>query len=801
MFSIQSVIRGNVHLGSIHIAAGRPQMLECVSSSDYVPIANEIQLQQKERLCISDYHIDAMASLLLLEPSSIRNAMVKLGCRFWPVQKTGDKQKQPRFSENPSELCTIMLQASHHISKALRQTDPDWSRWLDRTALGSGQNLWENKDFSGDESVRLLCEALRKMFAEADSRVGKALCKLSKSGFRRPQLEHVLQTACAEEADVVVPGVLICAAASLLLSGQASTEPEDKLDKNCLPEKQLSLTSKPPQVLQESQERLGFWGFHDSGFTLQVDKKGAPYVSMVGDRYSLAGKALSKLLPFVETETHIEIDPCKEAFQDSRRRFDEFQASLEVALDEEDIVMLQSTVALVSLSAADRARHGTCHCQQDIYAIRSGLTPTFRVPDAVAWPTTEPEVMELICLAKKQGWCLIPYGGGTNVTQATRCPLKEFEPRPILSVDMTKMNRILWLNEEDGVACVEAGINGRDLVAALEKRGYTMGHEPDSIEFSTLGGWVATKASGMKRNKYGNIEDIVKAVRVAGSEGMIWQQDNDEQGGKSSVFGRESTGMDFGSLLLGSEGCLGIVTSAVIRVWPLPEEKEYDSVLLSNFETGLRFVRDIAKLDRLVPASVRLLDNEHFRLGQALQADASSAKDHILRLLRKVVSAWVTDSLEARSVVCTTICYEGSRAEVRQQKAVIRKLANQHGGLLLGQNIGKAGYDMTFMIAYLRDFAMTYNLLGESFETFAPWSKVQSVIHSTKNRIQQEHKARCLPGAPFIGCRVTQLYHEGACLYFYFCMSTENVNNASQVFSEIEHAARSEIRKQGGSIR
>jgi alkyldihydroxyacetonephosphate synthase len=95
---------------------------------------------------------------------------------------------------------------------------------------------------------------------------------------------------------------------------------------------------------------------------------------------------------------------------------------------------------------------------------------------------------------------------------------------------------------------------------------------------------------------------------------------------------------------------------------------------------------------------------------------------------------------------------------------------------------------------------MTYHVLGESFETFVPWSKVKDVIRLTKERIRNEHAARYLPGKPFIGARITQLYHEGACLYFYFCMNFENVDNASHVYSEIEHAAREEILAQGGSL-
>jgi alkyldihydroxyacetonephosphate synthase len=151
-------------------------------------------------------------------------------------------------------------------------------------------------------------------------------------------------------------------------------------------------------------------------------------------------------------------------------------------------------------------------------------------------------------------------------------------------------------------------------------------------------------------------------------------------------------------------------------------------------------------------------------------------------------------------VVCATIGYEGSKFDVQAQKRKMRELAGMHGGVMLGSKIGKSGYELTFMIAYLRDFAMTYHLLGESFETFAPWSKIESLIAATKQRIVEEHASRLLPGVPFVGCRVTQLYHEGACLYFYLCISFDGVEHPSEVFTALEKAARDEILIQGGSL-
>lgn len=115
-------------------------------------------------------------------------------------------------------------------------------------------------------------------------------------------------------------------------------------------------------------------------------------------------------------------------------------------------------------------------------------------------------------LAVKHDVCLIPYGGGTNVTWALRC--RKEEPRMIVSVDVNRMNHVKWVDRKNMCASVECGIIGKDMERELNRYGVLCGHEPDSFEFSSLGGWISTRASGMKKNRYGNIEDIVLQVKV-----------------------------------------------------------------------------------------------------------------------------------------------------------------------------------------------------------------------------------------------------------------------------------------------
>lgn len=126
---------------------------------------------------------------------------------------------------------------------------------------------------------------------------------------------------------------------------------------------------------------------------------------------------------------------------------------------------------------------------------------------------------------------------------------------------MSRLNKVLWVDKVNKLACVQSGIRGIELEKELQKYGMICGHEPDSMEFSTLGGWLSTRASGMKKNTYGNIEDIVKGMTLVTPTGTYKKSENSP---------RVSAGPDFNQLILGHEGNLGVITEALIRIRPIP---------------------------------------------------------------------------------------------------------------------------------------------------------------------------------------------------------------------------------------
>jgi alkyldihydroxyacetonephosphate synthase len=438
----------------------------------------------------------------------------------------------------------------------------------------------------------------------------------------------------------------------------------------------------------------------------------------------------------------------------------------------------------VSVDPLVRLRHGHGHTQEEVFDLNYETLP--RIPDAVVFPDSEHEVIALVAEAEKIGVCLVPYGGGTNVTEALSCP--EEEQRPIVVVDMRRMNRILWLDRESQTACIEAGAVGRHLQSALAQHGFTLGHEPDSLEFSTLGGWIATRASGMKKNRYGNIEEIVLDVHMVTPRGVLTRANHNP---------RESTGPDPRQLAFGSEGNLGIITKAVVTLRPLPQVQRYGSVVFPDFAHGHAFLRELSREGQL-PASVRLVDNLQFRFGLALKP-----KSEGLKAIKSAVEKWWITKVKGFDPLKLTACtlvFEGSAAQVRAEERVLYRLAKKHGGVPAGAENGRRGYQLTFGIAYIRDFVLKHYVLAESFETSVPWSRLEAVIAAVYQRVEQEHRDAKLPGKPFLSFRVTQLYPTGVCIYFYLAYYFKGVGKPQEAYAKLESAARQALLEAGGSL-
>ena len=275
------------------------------------------------------------------------------------------------------------------------------------------------------------------------------------------------------------------------------------------------------------------WGYKDSSFIINDDNS----VTFTGNRYEgISGERLPYLIPFVTKvlDTEIKKEPY---FKEVKKKFVSKQK-----INQGFIEDIESVFDKDKLSISDDERVLHSHGQNspdEVFKVLYDKLEKFA--DLVIYVETEKDVIDLIEIAKKHNVCLIPFGGGTNVTNALQLP--ENEDRMIVSVDTRRLNKIISVDTKNLLIEVEAGITGKHLEEQLQEKGYTVGHQPDSIELSTLGGWISTNAAGMKKNKYGNIEDIVQNVVMVTPSGTINQVE---------PLVRSSIGIKTQNLLFGS---------------------------------------------------------------------------------------------------------------------------------------------------------------------------------------------------------------------------------------------------------
>lgn len=519
------------------------------------------------------------------------------------------------------------------------------------------------------------------------------------------------------------------------------------------------------------------WGYADTRFVVNPDHT----VRVTGNRYAVSGYDMPGLIPFAEEVLGVTID-----VEDLKpERAD--KPVPEPIINEAFLAALEEAFPAPQISFDARTRLLHSHGQttaDEVYKVL--YTSLDRVADVVVFPESHDDVVALIALAAEYDVCLVPYGGGTSVSCALKLPV--YETRMIVSVDMQRMNAIEWIDRKNFRASVQAGIMGQHLEELLAAEGYTCGHEPDSMELSTLGGWIATKASGMKKNRYGNIEDIVENVTLVTPQGVVTDLE---------TMPRVSMGIEPRHLAFGSEGNLGIITNAVIKIHKLPEVKKYGSLVFRDFKTGTDFLYELAETG-VYPASIRLLDSIQFRFGQALKPRPTSSEE----LMSKVQKAYLLSikGFDPNELAAATIVMEGAADEVAYQEATIKRLAGKYGAVSGGEGNGKRGYMLTYAIAYIRDFLTDFHIIGETYETTVAWNRIHEVCEAVATKALEKHREFGLPGTPYVSPRITQLYHTGVCIYFTHGFSTKGVEAPDEVFSVIEHAMRETIMAHGGSI-
>lgn len=400
----------------------------------------------------------------------------------------------------------------------------------------------------------------------------------------------------------------------------------------------------------------------------------------------------------------------------------------------------------ITLDAHERLLHSYGKSFPDLFRVRRGIVT--RAPDAVLLPESHDQVQALVLLAQQHNFCLIPFGGGTNIVGAINPELDE--PRPVLTLSLRNMNRLIALDAQSRTATLQAGALGPKLEADLGGQGHSLGHFPDSFEYSTLGGWLATRSAGMQSDAYGRIEDMVLSIKMATPSGTI----------VTKAVPASSAGPDLNRIMIGSEGILGVITEATVRVHRAPATGDYRGFLFKSFGAGVRAIEEC--LDRGFPPSmVRLQDSGESELAFNMKAPATGLEGWIQRR----VKGW----LKSRGFVepcILVIGFEGDAEPVAATRRSALQIVKRHGGFPLGEGVGKTWSKDKFNIPYLRDYIMDYGCMADVAETSTVWSNVLPLYAGTVEAMRA--RLRDEDGTGYIGCHISHTYETGACLYFTF---------------------------------
>jgi len=418
----------------------------------------------------------------------------------------------------------------------------------------------------------------------------------------------------------------------------------------------------------------------------------------------------------------------------------------------------------------ERVSHSLGKAYRDV--VRGFRGEFENVPDLIAFPESPEDVDAVVAWCADMGAAAIPYGGGTSVVGGVEPRMSDDYPA-VVTIDLRRMDRVLEVDPVSRAARIQAGATGPRLEEQLREHGLTLRHFPQSFEYSTLGGWIATRAGGHFATLYTHIDDLVESIRVTVPNGEGW---------RSRRLPGSGAGPSPDRLMLGSEGILGVITEAWLRVQERPRWKTSCGVAFEDFAAGAEAVREISQAG-LHPSNCRLLD--------AAESETSSAGP------------------PGKAVL--VLGFESAHHEVDEPMRLAIEVARSHGGepgelRSGGDRKGAVGaWRQAFLQApYLRDSMVACGVLSDTFETAITWDRFgdfhAEVMETARRAVAEACEAPPNgAGSPRISCRFTHVYPDGPAPYYTVLAPARRGDEVSQ-WDEIKAAVSDAVIDSGGTI-
>jgi alkyldihydroxyacetonephosphate synthase len=428
------------------------------------------------------------------------------------------------------------------------------------------------------------------------------------------------------------------------------------------------------------------------------------------------------------------------------------------------VVPPASLATILSARRYDRLTH--CYGKSFPDVARMWLREAVHAPDWVAFPGNEAELLDVLDWASREHLAVVPFGGGTSVVGGLECAVGDAYAGSV-SLDMERFDRVLEVDRTSRAARIQAGVLGPDLEAQLRPFDLTLRHFPQSFQFSTLGGWIATRAGGHYATLYTHIDDFVENTRLVTPAGVI----------ETRRLPASGAGPAPDRLVIGSEGTLGVITEAWMRLQARPRFRASASARFGDMAAAVRGLRALAQ-SALFPTNCRLLDPAEVafagvgdRKSPTLVLGFESA-DHD-------VQAWMTRALEL-------VADHGGRYETER-----------------GHRDGAAGAwrDAFLRMPYLRDETTRRGAILDTFESAITWDRFESFYAGVVDDVGAAIARITGKEAP-VSCRFTHVYPDGPAPYFTYAAigSTDgDLRSAVARWREIKQASNAAVIKHGGT--
>ncbi|HEX5751225.1 MAG TPA: FAD-binding oxidoreductase [Archangium sp.] len=430
----------------------------------------------------------------------------------------------------------------------------------------------------------------------------------------------------------------------------------------------------------------------------------------------------------------------------------------------------ESLADLCSVDEADRAAHTYGKGYGDL--VRGFHGDFSSAPDFVARPRSEEDVRAVMDWCGDHHVALIPFGGGTSVVRGVEAAIGNGF-RGAVSLDLRRLDRVVEVDPISRSARIQAGATGPVLKSQLASHGFTLRHFPQSFEFSTLGGWIATRAGGHFATLYTHIDDLVQSTRMLTPRGLY----------ETRRLPASGAGPAPDRLVLGSEGTLGVITEAWVRLQSRPRFRASASVHFPGFDVAVRAVRELSQ-SGLHPSNCRLLDaQESFLNGVA--EDGSSVLVLAFESADHPLHAWMERAL-AITVEHGGECREGARYR-----------SDEAGAQPRASGAAESWRSAFIEAPYLQNVMVSLGVIADTFETACTWDRFDSLHGAILEAVREALGRIC--GGGTVSCRFTHVYPDGPAPYYTFLAPAKRGGELAQ-WMALKQAASEAISTHGGTI-